>query len=250
MIIAGLFIGLIFIGIGFLVRWKPDMMLGYYSVRPKEKKKNIDLEGLSAFTKKGCIIIGITVIVSSCVLKFIHLEEYIRLILFFVTFIGIMIIYLKGQKYDYNDAKEKNNLKNQIYISFGLIGIIFLLINGVMFFQSITPTKIVIENESVRFTGSYGFRLNIADIESVELVDKIPAIKIRTNGVFMGYVNKGRFKVESWGECRLLMHSKKSPFLIITKNDGEKYIINYYKPSETENTYQQIESLITEQNKQ
>ena len=112
-----------------------------------------------------------------------------------------------------------------------------------MVMRSFIPPKTVIKEEIIQFTGSYGFKLNISDIASVDLVDTIPKHK-RTNGVGgLGYIKKGHFKFESWGACRVLLHSNTPPFLIITKNDGEKFIINYYKPAETENTYKQIELL-------
>jgi len=235
MLILHLILGLLLVCLVFLSWWmNPYMMLGYYSSIPKEKKENVDFDGLFAFTKKGFIIISITVMVSPFIMQIFHLEVYTLLLMIFEIMIGTMIIFLIGQKYDHN-AKGKSVYRLIFFV------LITLFSTGTVA-HSFIPPKTIFKEEIIQFKGSFGFKINISDIGSVELVDTIPNNK-RIYGVGAGYLKKGRFRVESWGECRLLVHSKKSPFLIITKNDDEKFIINYYKPSETENTYKQIELL-------
>jgi hypothetical protein len=223
------------IGMGFIVRRFPDLIAGYNTMS-KERKKNVDIAGLSALMKKGFIVMGIIIMVSPIILKIIYLDEFASLIMIFVTLIGIMIIILKGQKYDHN-AKKKNFF---IYI---FVGIMILSITGALIHSSM-PTKIIMNEEMIQFTGSYGFDLNISDIESVESVDVIPSITMKMNGFNAGYVKKGRFRLESWGVCRLFVTSNKPPYLIISKKYGEKIIVNYKEKTKTEVTYQQIQSLI------
>ena len=238
MIIVYLFLGLFFIGMGFLVRVASDLIAGYNTISD-EKKKYFYLYVYSAFMKKGLITIGLLMIASSVVLKISHLEAYTSLVMIFLTLIGTMFIALAGQNY-YN---IKYGWRREIGL-YLFNGITLLFVPGMLMLDFIPP-KTIITEEIIQFTGNFGFKLNISDIAWIELVDTIPDNKI-IYGARAGYIKKGRFSVESWGDCRLLIHSKKSPFLIITKNNGEKFIINYYKPSETENTYQQIELLITE----
>lgn len=56
-----LFIGLFFIILGFLVRSFPGIIAGYNTM-PAEKKKNIDMDGLSRFLRNGFIIMGLAVV--------------------------------------------------------------------------------------------------------------------------------------------------------------------------------------------
>ena len=235
MLIIYLILGLLLVCLVFL-SWgmNPYMMLGYYSSIPKEKKESVDFDGLFAFMKKGFIILAITVIVSPFIMQIFHLELYTPLLMIFVILIGTMIIFLIGQKYDHN-AKGKSVYRLIFFV-------LITLFSAGTVAHSFIPPKTIIKEEIIQFTGSYGFKLNISDIGSVELVDTIPKHR-RIKGLGAGHHKKGHFRVESWGECRLLLHSNTPPFLIITKNDGEKFIINYYKPAETENTYKQIELL-------
>ena len=138
MIIAGLFIGLVTIGMGFLAGWArkyPNLLAGYYSAMPKEKKKNIDFDGLSAFVKKGFIILGIILIVLSFILKIILSEKYFIFIITFAMITGTMIIMLQVRKYDHN-AKENNNFNIFVYTYFVIISVVILLIFGTIAYIS------------------------------------------------------------------------------------------------------------------
>ena len=89
------------------------------------------------------------------------------------------------------------------------------------------PSKAKITNDSITFTGMYGFTMHVSEIENIELSDTIPTIKIRTNGFSSGVVHKGFFNLDTFGKTRLLIHSDNTPFLIISKNTTDKIIINY-----------------------
>jgi len=206
----------------------------------KEKKKNVDIAELSVFMKKGFIILGTAIIVLSIFAKIIH-KVFIFPIMLPVMLAGVAVIVIKAQKYDHNKGRHK-------IINYIFLGVVFIFVIGMMS-RHYVSTKEIFDGERITFTGSYGFDLNISDIETIELVDEIPEIKIRTYGISTGYINRGWFNLESWGKCRLLMTSNNPPFLIITKNDGERIIINNKEKSRTENIYAQIELLKEQQKK-
>lgn len=89
----------------------------------------------------------------------------------------------------------------------------------------------------------YGFEINIGEIENVELTDELPKIKIRTNGFSFGNIKKGFFNLDKFGKSRLLIHSDLTPYLILTKNNGDKIIINFKEKIETEKIYEKIKTL-------
>ena len=100
MILFSVLIGLFLIGIGFLIKAYPDTMAGYNTM-PVEKKKNVDIVGLTTFVKKGCIIIGITMMVLSVFFKFFHFKvQYSIWAIMFVYFAGIIILVIKVQKFN------------------------------------------------------------------------------------------------------------------------------------------------------
>jgi hypothetical protein len=53
--------GIFLIGSGFLVKRFPDLIAGYNTMSD-ERKKNVDIHGLSSLMRNGLIIIGLTII--------------------------------------------------------------------------------------------------------------------------------------------------------------------------------------------
>ena len=108
MIIVNLITGLFFIGIGFLVKSSPDLIAGYNTMS-REKKKNVDIVGLSTFIKKGFIIMGITMIILSLFIKVLHLKEIFSVwVMTFITVVGTIFLAIRAQKFDGNKKNSKN----------------------------------------------------------------------------------------------------------------------------------------------
>ena len=107
MIAINLIIGLFHIGVGFLVKSSPDVIAGYNTMS-KEKKKNVDVAGLSSFMKKGFITMGVAIIILSLFILVFHLNKlfYIWVILF-ITLGGVIFLSIKAQKFDGN--KKNHN---------------------------------------------------------------------------------------------------------------------------------------------
>ena len=60
--ILNIIVGLFMIGIGFLVKSSPSLIAGYNTMS-EEKKKNVDIVGLSTYMRNSFIIIGLSIIV-------------------------------------------------------------------------------------------------------------------------------------------------------------------------------------------
>jgi len=117
MIVLNLITGLFFIGIGFLVKSSPDLIAGYNTM-PKEKRKNVDIVGLSTFMKKGFIIMGITMIILSLFIKFFRLEDkFFFWVMTFITLAGTIILVIKAQKFDGNKKNSKNLIQKNKQLS-------------------------------------------------------------------------------------------------------------------------------------
>lgn len=230
-----LLVGLLMIGIGFLVKFSPNLIAGYNTM-PKDIKKNVDIEGLSTYLRNGFIVIGLTIIVGYFLFKWIGFTMIANSMIPIVTLVGVTILVINSQRFDHNKEKKTKQ-------TFIVLGLVLVIVIGQITYGFI-PSKISFNNDSVRFSGMYGLEVNISDIDNIELTDNIPAIKMRTNGFSFGTVNKGFFNLEEFGKTRLLIHSDSPAYLIISINNGEKIIINLKDKAETETTYNKIKVLI------
>lgn len=234
---ATLLIGLAVIVVGFLVKRFPGLIAGYNTM-PKEMKEKVDIEGMSTFMRNGLIIIGATIIVGYHLFALTGMTTMAELMKLIPLMAGVVIMVTGAQRYDHNE-RSPGKKKPALVIT----GVVVVLVGGLLSYGSL-PSKAIVTGSTVRFTGMYGFTMNIADIKEVALTDRRPGIMLRTNGFNLGTINKGYFKLREHGKTRLLLHSDKPPFLMLSDKDGKLTIINYRDASETEQVYEKIRSLI------
>ena len=106
-LIISIVMGLFFIGCGYLVKAYPDLIAGYNTM-PEAKKKKFDIEGFSTMMKKNLIVQGITIIALAVLFKLFRVEEemFSIIVLKSVVFVGMVILIVKGQKYDGNRSAK------------------------------------------------------------------------------------------------------------------------------------------------
>jgi uncharacterized membrane protein len=100
-----LIVGLFMIGIGFLVKSAPDLIAGYNTM-PKDKKKNVDIEGLSTFMRNGLITIGLSIIIGYYLFKWIGFTKIANSMILIVTLVGVSILVIKAQRFDHNRNRK------------------------------------------------------------------------------------------------------------------------------------------------
>ncbi|NLL19653.1 MAG: DUF3784 domain-containing protein [Clostridia bacterium] len=226
------------IGMGFLVKSSPNLIAGYNTMS-EDKKKHVDIEGLSTFMRNSFIIIGLSIIAGYYVFKWIGYTAIANSMILIATVIGVIIMLIHAQRFDHN----KKNTKKTRLIYF-ILGLVIVLVIGLITYGYM-PSKAKIINDHITFTGMYGFTMLVSEIDTIELSDAIPTIKMRTNGFSSGVVNKGFFNLDTLGKTRLLIHSDNAPFLIISKSNSDKIIINYKDKAKTEQVFEEIKTLIS-----
>ncbi|MBC7125112.1 MAG: DUF3784 domain-containing protein [Bacteroidales bacterium] len=236
MAILTIIIGLFMAAIGFLAKAYPNLIAGYNTM-PRDKKKNVDIEGLSTLIRNGLAITGLTIIGSYFVFKWLGFTTVANLMIVIVTLAGVTTIAVKAQRFDHNKSKSKLHI---LVLGAAIIFIASLLTYGFI------PTRVIFDSNSVRFSGMYSFTVNSNEIASVELFNANLKIKLRTNGFSVGSVNKGTFIVDSIGKCRLLLNSGSKPYIVLTKTSGEVCIINLKSSSQTHDAYQNILKLVSQ----
>ena len=234
--LLNIIVGIFMIGMGFLVKSAPNLIAGYNTM-PQDKKKNVDVEGLSTYMRNSLIIIGLSIIAGYYLFKWIGFTVIANSMILIVTLIGVTIMVIKAQRFDHNKYKSKKTR-----VTYFILGVVLACVIGLITYGCI-PSRAILNDDTIRFTGMYGFEMIVSDIDHIELVDKIPAVNIRTNGYSFGAIHKGTFKLEKLGKCRLLIHSNKSPYLMISKKNGDKIIVNYKDKTETERIYDMIKSV-------
>src|SRR5690606_9732568 len=109
-------------------------------------------------------------------------------------------------------------------------------------FWTSQPTEFTLEQNELKISGAYGTVIPYSDIENLKLSETIPQIELRTNGLGMGSIQKGHYKIEDMGDALLFMRSR-SGVVIIIQCEGEKIVmINSAEPEETGTIYKQLKA--------
>lgn len=236
-----LIIGLVLIGVGFLGKAFPFLIAGY-NVLPDNKKKNIDEKGFLIAFRNGMILIGLAVIIGYYFFKWVGIPTIADYVAPVVIVLGIITLSLYALRFKNKVGKEKKNSNNRkvLYI---ILAISLTFMIGSTLFGSY-PAKTIITADSIKFTGMYGLELNPDQIEKVEVIQQIPKILKRTNGFSFLTTRKGYFELADLGQCRLLLHSNNSPYMIISKRNGEQIIFNAENSAKTLEVSNSITSII------
>jgi hypothetical protein len=225
------------IGIGFLVKSSPSLIAGYNTMS-EEEKKNADIVGLSTYIRNSLIVMGLSIIAGYYLFKWIGFTVIAESMILIVSLIGVLIMVINAQRFDNNKNKTKRAKLTYIILGLAAVFVIGLFTYGYL------PSKADISDNTIKLSGMYGVEMNISDIDNVELSNIIPNIKRRTNGFSSGAIKKGFFNLDRFGKTRLLICSDKSPYLIFTKNNSDKIIINFKNKTETENLFGKMKTLI------
>jgi len=105
-----------------------------------------------------------------------------------------------------------------------------------------TPTALVLtDTELIARHTRDQYTIQLADIESIEILTEMPWIISRDNGTSMDNLAKGRFSVSNHGTAFLCIEPNNPPFILIIAND-RTYFLNDNNSSVTTGIYNEITS--------
>lgn len=215
-------------------------LISGYNTMSKNKKENVDVEGLGrllgnygylgggGFVLAGLMYgVGIKYVVELIIILFVIMTFYVL---------------IKAQRYDGNmfseDGKLRKGAGKQLVLPLGIL-IVSLLFVALVFFFSSKPTKITFLDEGVQFHGMYGSVYTWEDIVTVELMDELPTIESRTNGSALGSKLKGHFMTKELGYVKLFVNTS-NPTCIYLETVGGEIIFNIGNEDKTKDIFREI----------
>ncbi|MBC7086920.1 MAG: DUF3784 domain-containing protein [Tissierellales bacterium] len=237
-------IGLMFIFLGFAVhKLKWYFLISGYNMMPKDKKKNVDTEGLGKLMGIYMYFIGSLFILMSIISYFnIKIISQLNAIFISVFILSTILLLIKAQKYDHNKRENIFKSKDKNVLISLIITIPIIIFVGVMIFRSLQPVEMEINEIGIEIKGMYGDLYHWEEIQALELREDLPTIEMRSNGSSIAGKHKGYFKTKEYGKVKLYLDSKNPPFIYMKVND-EYIIINLGEKERTTEVYKKIQSL-------
>ena len=107
-------------------------------------------------------------------------------------------------------------------------------------------SKVLVGNDVIEIKGEYSMTIPVSDIDTVLLVEKLPSIRTRANGISTRKVNIGIFKMSDGNRCRLYINKDVPLFVEIkcqqTTDNGQQTLvfINRKTVEDTKALYEEI----------
>ena len=103
-----------------------------------------------------------------------------------------------------------------------------------------TPIQVYVENDTVVcYQLRNEYEISMDEIEEAELLNAMPKDTIRTNGVGLPRLLKGKFTVDGVNGCQLFLNPEKKCFIKL-KTAQQTYYIGADKEAETQRVYEEI----------
>lgn len=103
---------------------------------------------------------------------------------------------------------------------------------------------IKITDKELIITGAYGVEWALAEIKEVELLDELPKVKLRANGISTTNQKKGKFVLEEpYGRGLLFIKGNTSPYLYVATEE-DYVILNRENKEETIKIYNKLREFI------
>jgi hypothetical protein len=212
-------------------KYKCYWLISGYNTQSKEEKARVDIEKVAKHMGRMCYLISFIIFIGAIVSDYFEISIIPFVIILIIIIFGYLI-YL--QRFDHN---KKSKAEIIVMIVIGFITFSILIIT---FSFGNEPNDLIIKDEAIVIDGSYGTTLKRKDIKSIELVDDIPEIGIRSNGYSDGSViKKGDFKLKSGEKVKLYIQSNKGPYIKISTIHFDVYI-NYKDVSLTKQSFNNL----------
>jgi hypothetical protein len=226
MIYATLGTSLLFVAIGFIVDEKnAKYLLSGYNTMNEEDRQKVDMGVYIPYFRHFHIFLGISFLILATALTYLISENAGGIFLAVYPILAYIYFIVTSSKYS-KERSAKWNKSGVFILMAALLFVVALLGYG------FKENKLTYDSNRIEFNGSYGESLTQSEIRSVELVNQLPEITLKTNGFALGTIKKGYFKIDNGEIVKIILNSDNKPLILFTKTDGKKI---YYSAKDKSN---------------
>lgn len=234
--------GIFFVGLGFiLTENNAKFILAGYNTMSQEEQAKVNISDYVVFFRKFHLYFGLSFLIFGFVLFFLELRNALGLFISFYPILGYIYFLSKSAKF----TKNVNSGTNKIGIIIVLV--LTLIFVAALFLYGFQESKLILNQDQIELTGIYGEKIDFKEVKSVELVEKLPVIVMKTNGFSTGDIRKGYFKTDDGVVVKILQQEAKSALILITKNNDELIYFNT-KSDESKTLLDEINTVLKGQN--
>lgn len=232
LIICSIF-GLFYVYQAFLVKRKPEKVYSFQKVKNEQRGIQYEL-GMQRVYFFNFLINGVLWIVTGMLSYFFGMKLTYIYMMFLLSVLGSFCVLIVKWRFTGDVQKW-----NWVLIAAALILILYFYI------WLIKSNKVEVLPETFAVEGVYGMEMPYQDIDSVSVVDALPAVKYCKDGYSIFGNKKGEFRLKDGSEAKFYVVNKKAPFLELYTQDGRCFV-NRKTAEETEQLIEKLKLKIGE----
>ncbi|WP_313799916.1 DUF3784 domain-containing protein [Cytobacillus sp.] len=226
-------ISVLFILLGWAIRYKKAYwLISGFASRAEHEKEQLIANGSPQ--KTGILLmsagIGMLILLPLLFTSFKYAVELQY---------GFMLFYLLGGLVYLSKFEIPSKRKRSFTISIILFVVIIGSISALTI-SSYQGYELILKNNRFEITGMYGDEWDLKEIKRIELLDDMPEVLTRTNGIGLPTRSIGHFKVKDYGKSLLFIQKGSSPCIYIEMNN-RKIFINDKDSEQTIKWYEDLQ---------
>lgn len=232
-----IFLSLLFIGIAFLLTEKnARYLLSGYNTLPEKERNKVDIKSYIPFFRKFHLFLGLSLLVAGLILN--QLSPNAGGVFLALYPIAAYIFFIWKSREFFKGINSRWNAIGALTLVVVLTGVGGLMITG------FREDSLLLKQDALELEGPYGEILTLSEIERIKLVEELPEITFKANGFAMGNIRKGYFSTRNEGKVKLILNSRKAPFILIRKKSGEAIYYSSDEASENTGLYKEIKEAL------
>ena len=245
MVLSNIIAGVILILAGILCYYYPNMINPYRNLTP-DRKALVDIEGLKWSSLWIMVAGGVAFLLMAVFHK--QLTEHIKLYVWAIVVISFAIVAACfiatirhngfGKRKDVQSSRGGKTASAIIIASVVFTLVVFAFV-VVVLAKADRPAGIKVEEGALHVSGMYGRDFPMDQIISMEVLDEMPAMAMRTNGSSFKNKNKGHFLTKDNEKCLLFVTYNGGPYIKLRTTDNLIYL-NCDTPEETEKLIEEL----------
>jgi hypothetical protein len=214
--LVNIMLGLLFAFLGLLIgKFKMYGLIAGVNTASEEQKGNMDLPAMGKAIALMCYGVALANLVPAALNYFFGFPLYVAPIL---TVAIIIVSLVRIQRYDHNVKSRESTMKAVRAL------VIVAIVGGILISQVIGEHKVIITDASVKVSGMFGKTFAMEDVVSVREVQEMPRVTLRANGLGIGSIQRGQFRLEGAKKAYLYLSKREGPYIEILTEDYPVYI--------------------------
>ena len=211
-----------------------EMLISGYNTSSPEEKAYMKEKGIGKFV--GNYLFGLAAVILAGFLLGKAGVPYAQDISWAVFVVVIVVMLIRGRRFNPPGPPSRQRRVTQ------WLALVIAAVVGVLVTWNALPAGIELQSGQVTISGAYGTSFKYVDIEQVQLLEELPEISLRTNGISLGPINKGHFQLDNGSSVLLFL---RPPFIHITfQSEGKPIIINSGDPVSTHELFQELSARV------